>query len=218
MFPLLGNERYVDTSCAICDGPLTLSEGFVRRMGEARQPVICASCVGQRGSRSSARVAWGSAAAGHLRELRGAARGGAEAARGGWQVIDNCTYMHGIWYVHSRDNSGDWLAQLGKAGGKWVLQYRFRYYADDKSVGSEDKKNWVEARAEDDSDASRDKMLGALKVLLPLIEVRYGVRHEFVDLQCAPSDPKFMFELAMRPWCHMKRLTKKEMEKEGITP
>ena len=55
-------------------------------------------------------------------------------------------YVSAQWAVFGREK--DYLAHLwrDREGGddRWHVQYRFRYYADDKAHNSEDQKNWYE--------------------------------------------------------------------------
>jgi len=47
----------------------------------------------------------------------------------------------GIWLVNL-DNESDWLGAVEKTEEGHKLTYRFRYYVDDKTHDSEDRKNW----------------------------------------------------------------------------
>lgn len=57
-------------------------------------------------------------------------------------------YILGVWFISSEDK--DWLCTVVKRDGKWVGEYRFRYYADDKVFDSDDKKSFYTFEAEGD--------------------------------------------------------------------
>jgi hypothetical protein len=48
-----------------------------------------------------------------------------------------------VWFL-ALDNKRDWMAAVREIepDAKYELVYRFRYYVDDKTFDSEDKKNW----------------------------------------------------------------------------
>jgi hypothetical protein len=60
----------------------------------------------------------------------------------------------GFWFVTIPN--GDWMAGLQALdGGRFKLQYRFRYYKDDKAFDSDDKKNWYSGEGDDYGSAVR---------------------------------------------------------------
>jgi hypothetical protein len=60
----------------------------------------------------------------------------------------------GFWFVTIPN--GDWMAGLQALdGGRFKLQYRFRYYKDSKAFGSDDKKNWYSGEGDDYGSAVR---------------------------------------------------------------
>jgi len=124
------------------------------------------------------------------------------------------THIYGIWFVPSRDNDQDWMARLYVDEGKWVLDYRFRYYSEESTDphDGQDEKNWYTATGPDDSEESRNQVLGAMAKLLPAVEEHLGEKHDFVLLDCKPSDPKVFFELGSKPWAHVRIATKEEAE------
>jgi hypothetical protein len=134
----------------------------------------------------------------------------------GWRItMEDANWIYGIWFVGD-GVAADWLCQLFRRPGMWILEYRFRYYSAESQdpFDDKDRKSWHAFRSPDDSIASRDKMVSSTNKLLPLIEARIGSAAEFVLLDCAPDDPKLMFELGSRPWCHMKV----EEPRQGETP
>ena len=49
----------------------------------------------------------------------------------------------GIWFVEL-GGSQDWLGAVWRTDEGTILRYRFRYYVDDKTFDSDDKKSWYE--------------------------------------------------------------------------
>jgi hypothetical protein len=119
------------------------------------------------------------------------------------------TYYHGIWFVGD-GQTGDWMAKLFKREGKWVLDYRFRYYDKDNPGNGphsgKDRKSWYSCVGSDDSDEQLEKIVEAANKVAAFCALHYGgTEFDFVLLQCLDSDPKFLFELGSRPWVNIKR-------------
>ncbi len=118
-------------------------------------------------------------------------------------------YCHAIWYAEAKDGQSNFLATLWKKEGKWQLEYRFRYYVDNKAHDSKDRKDWYTAIMPDDSEKSLSKALASM-VSVELegpLALAYAP-FEFIEMKCEDSDPKFFFELASRPWAQVKRAEK----------
>lgn len=115
---------------------------------------------------------------------------------------EETTWIHSIYYVGGPRSN--YLAKLAKAGGKWCLFYRFRYYVDRKAHDSEDVKRFYTCSMPDDSDASLQKALDSVHRLLPMIARQIGGEPDIIHLDCAHTDPKVFFELGSRPWAHVK--------------
>lgn len=113
------------------------------------------------------------------------------------------TYIHGMWFVGD-GQSRDYFAKLFKADGKWTLEYRFRYYADDQHHDSKDVKNWYTAKMRDDSPESLVLALASINRVVAALVPAFGHISDYVDLQCNEDDPKVMFELGSRDWCDIK--------------
>jgi hypothetical protein len=125
-------------------------------------------------------------------------------------TFNGMSWVYGQWFVG--DGKSDWLGTLGidAKDDVWVLEYRFRYYEDEKAHDSKDRKNWYHTRGPDKSDATRDKFLAGVKMLLLLLEAKFGAKADFVDLQCGADNPKIFFEISSRPWSHMRVATPEE--------
>ena len=111
-------------------------------------------------------------------------------------------WIYGVWFVGWGD--GDWVGMVGRLpDGGWRMDYRFRYYKDDRVDGSKDRKSFWQATCPDDP----TQPLAAATVMDTcsiLTAKQYSaVVTDFVDLRCANDDPKVGAELAKKPWTHI---------------
>ena len=109
-------------------------------------------------------------------------------------------WVYGIWYVQGKDC--DWMGSLSKQDDKVVLEYRFRYYKDDRAFDSKDTKNWYTGSSPVED--LEKNLAGFLSGVLPIIEQYLDSKADFVDLQCSGDDPKVLFELGSRPWASLR--------------
>jgi hypothetical protein len=133
---------------------------------------------------------------------------GASRWKGGEEVNDPNTPQHyyGMWFVPAADNSRDFFAMIVKEDGKWKMKYRFRYYSANSSgpFDGKDEKHCYTATAKDDSDEQLQQMVAVMTAIVAPLEKSFGRPVDFVELNCANNDPKFLFEVASRPWMHFK--------------
>lgn len=55
----------------------------------------------------------------------------------------------GIWYIQLSRRS-DWMGSIRRdVSGAFILDYRFRYYKDDKAFDSEDEKHWYKVTSKE---------------------------------------------------------------------
>lgn len=118
------------------------------------------------------------------------------------------TWIYGIWFVPSDDNTKDFLGMLGIEDGRWTFNWRFRYYMDAKAHGSNDVKRFYSAAAASDIDEDRERVLVRVKATVAMCEGEFGCDHDFVLLDCKIDDPKIFFELGSRPWANIKMESK----------
>jgi len=107
-------------------------------------------------------------------------------------------------------NGYDMLATIyRKPGEPWQCHMRRRIYVDDKVFGSDDKKTgWHVDGGTAPPSITDDEMLKSMReAIKDLYKVTGGEKYDIVELQCMSDDPKMMFELGSREWCHMKILT-----------
>ena len=125
------------------------------------------------------------------------------------------THIYGIWFIPHKNRQMDWMAQLYVAEGKWHFEYRFRYYSEDSTNphDGKDRKSWSGFVAPDDSIETRDASLIAIQKIIPVLEEELEDKASFVLLDCKPDDPKILFELGSKPWCHVRLPTKEEADR-----
>lgn len=125
-------------------------------------------------------------------------------------------YVDSIYFVSDGDR--DFMATIKKADGEpWLMEYRFRYYVDDKAFDSEDVKNWYTVNTPDDSQYTLSRLREGMQLrMIPSLELEFCSKVDVVELQCYQSDPKFFFELTSRPWANVKHLTTAEAEAMDI--
>ena len=110
--------------------------------------------------------------------------------------LNSDCWVYGFWYVDGDDKN--WLACLSKRDGSWRLDYRFRYYRDDKAHDSDDKKSWYTGKMNGDQPV--EKILAAVGQAVAAIEKEYGNKADFLSLECQGDDPKVFFEIGATSW------------------
>lgn len=113
--------------------------------------------------------------------------------------LSNDMWVYGVWHVQG--DKCDWLASLWRKGDKAYLEYRFRYYRDDKTHNSEDEKIWHDAEGPADK---IEVAAAALRDVAKCVAKDWNSTVDFIDLQCQGGDPKVMFELGSQPWTNMR--------------
>lgn len=112
------------------------------------------------------------------------------------------------WWFFSGDRF-DWLCALYRdmPDGEWTVQYRFRYYVDDKVNDSDDQKSWWSAVF---PGATIDEAVVESKVQMFTEQVRalrihtHGPCCEMQSVALRSSSVQKCFEiLARQPWNHV---------------
>lgn len=116
----------------------------------------------------------------------------------------------GIWFVGC-DPMTDWTAGLTKTPEGFQLTYRFRYYVDNKSFDSKDKKSWSAyvVHSED-----KEKMLDTVRKLAVSLAAADGGE----IYECLMGDggtEEFMEKLKAMSWTSVKTLTEEEAIEQG---
>lgn len=139
------------------------------------------------------------------------------------RTIDDNTLC--IWFIsipdpkfmllgQKRFTFGDCLAQIDRNpdGKSFHLEYRFRYYEDDKAWDSKDRKNWY---AGDLHGESEEQVLEkANSVFQTMCDVAQGeiYRHQRKPGQSTES---YFEEFTKLPFVHGKKMTKEEAVAQG---
>jgi len=108
----------------------------------------------------------------------------------------------GMWCIHIDDKS-DWLAHLarGGPGGKVVLDYRHRYYVDDKiGAESKDRKNWYHGELTGPEDVAIRKMRRVFEEFRSHLP---RTRPAWELLKGGRTAAEFLEELATMPGMHV---------------
>jgi hypothetical protein len=123
----------------------------------------------------------------------------------------NGRYFAAIWFVGPGATPDGRTVDLHGAlwrdeGGPWTLQYRFRYYADDRIAGSDDEKAWYRAVLDEASKVETersvvDKITRAFGDMAKMI----GCRVADLDTVLTSSDDMQVVTgmLMKRPWTHV---------------
>jgi len=117
-------------------------------------------------------------------------------------------YYAAFWIVEAQDGSGNVNAAVWRdlPNGPWHMQYRFRYYVDNKAHDSKDRRSWFIGQArgeqtEEQAVANGDKLVCAL------IECGYARRQDVTCLRLSTDDPKKIAEaLTSQPSMHGRAL------------
>src|SRR5262245_6975 len=103
------------------------------------------------------------------------------------------------WYI-ALDNNTDWMLGLRHVDGKkYRFDYRFRYYRDAKTFGSDDEKSWYAGTADF---KDREEAIKSLRDMARHLGIMSGGEvHELVK---APEEKldAFMDRLTAQPWAH----------------
>jgi len=111
-------------------------------------------------------------------------------------VLKPETRVATIIFVSGADQ--DWLGYVSKQPGEcWRLEYRFRYYVDDKSFDSDDRKSWYAFTAKSPTDGP-EELTEALRALAGLCLARFRGDIWVLDINGNGDDA--MRALDTMPW------------------
>jgi hypothetical protein len=117
----------------------------------------------------------------------------------------------GVWVLQTTPTQ-DYMAMLREIvpEEKYELEYRFRYYTDEKIFDSDDKKSWWRGTV---SGTRNDVLLGVREVLKQMERFAVGPTHELLndgDLRA------FAEKLGDLPGLHLRQLSGEEAKKHGL--
>jgi len=113
-------------------------------------------------------------------------------------TLDKCTV--GIWFVQI-NQSTDWLLTVNKNDEEFTIEYRFRYYMDDKlGDDSDDVKNWYSGTVDRSKQTIEEVIEMTRKMMGFLVETSGG---EGTELLMEDEDlDKFIAEFKALPFTH----------------
>lgn len=127
-------------------------------------------------------------------------------------TIELTERLLGIWFVEC-DEKTDWLGSLERdeEKGGVIFTYRFRYYVDDKSFDSKDRKNWTSFHIGGESGEKAVDVVRKLCVHLSTVD-------DGKIYECLMGDggmDEFMEKFEQMPFAKVKKLTREEAIAEG---
>ena len=98
-------------------------------------------------------------------------------------------YVHGVWVNEGEE--GNWFAALFKPDdtGVWQLDYRMRYFADNKLWNSKDRFSWYEVIARDGSEEELAMMIETAKQIQTLLIKPIWPKTTYKEFKCRGDDP-----------------------------
>jgi len=115
----------------------------------------------------------------------------------------------GVWAV-SIDAESDWLGACWRDGDNYVMAYRFRYYVDDLTFDSKDRKNWYECKVSV-SENSEDHVVAAMRESARLLWEKSGGKRYEIMMDGGGID-RMLEDMANWPMVSMKVVPHDEVE------
>jgi predicted RNase H-like HicB family nuclease len=108
-------------------------------------------------------------------------------------------YILGIWFMSNK--GGNFILSVVKRNEKWIGEYRFRYFRDNKTFGSKDKKSFYSMELHEGS-TEQEIMTGIDEVIEGFGK---SYQPDVVDKILIQSTDmnKLMFEMAKKDWCQV---------------
>lgn len=121
-------------------------------------------------------------------------------------------WYQGMWRAEIK--GGDFLAFMWLEDSSWHFRYRLRYYADNKTWGSDDRKTAHGFTGKDEPGA-KEKMFAAVQELLNVM-VTIGELRQLEYFPCCGTEVEMMNILEkIQDGIHIKKLTEEEAAREG---
>lgn len=116
--------------------------------------------------------------------------------------IKEGNYYVGIWFIGGQEK--DWMLCLYREGDEWKIQYRWRYYKDQKAFGSKDEKSWYGFNVSVSSRTEKE-MMGKIDVIAKKLAEDMKSPLEIVMIQS--GDIEFVTKvLTAQPWAHTQQV------------
>lgn len=119
----------------------------------------------------------------------------------------------GVWYCEL-DGSQDYLCSVWRTEeGGLVCKYRFRYYVDDKSFDSDDKKNWYEMELKKSDFAAEQHLIANMRMVVDLLGKSSGGETYELMMDDGGIDA-FIERFKDMPFASTKEISKDEYDKD----
>lgn len=125
-------------------------------------------------------------------------------------MIDLSEKTVAIWYI-LLDSGTDWIAGITELveNEEYLIQYRFRYYEDNKVFESKDRKNWYEGTTR----GTKNYVLGCFKTVARDFKILSLYPESFFELINEGDFKDFMKKLQDAPFSHARMATSEEVKK-----
>ena len=117
----------------------------------------------------------------------------------------------GIWAVWLTDDS-DWLCSAWVEDDNYVIAYRFRYYVDDKTFDSDDRKSWYRYQIPVQSGGEQKVAVICRTVAESLWRASGGKRYEI--MMASGGIMELMAALEKWPMISMKKVGAEDLQHE----
>lgn len=118
----------------------------------------------------------------------------------------------GIWAIEfPQEDKQDWLCSAWETDDEYIALYRFRYYIDDLTFDSMDKKSWYRIRVSK-KNGSREKFILTIQGMVEMLWKLSGGRRYELLMDDYNSVPRIMEEMLKWPFMTSKEITKEEVE------
>lgn len=117
-------------------------------------------------------------------------------------------YIVGMWFAEKKDNCNFQMTIL-KRNGKWLGEYRFRYYVDHQVFDSTDKKSWYTVTPPDNT--TEEKVIEIGNEMLERLKDKMGFNFtEYVEVK--GDFKKLLYKAGQTTWFHFKKIHKDDKE------
>lgn len=124
-------------------------------------------------------------------------------------VISEDVYVYAIWFQSAPRR--DWMGYISREGdGPFKVEYRFRYYADDKVFDSDDEKHFARVELPDAKEESAEGFLQLMRVLGTVGREQQGFSEMEIVYVRGRGIENFKEKTKDVPWMHMKHMKQEE--------
>jgi len=128
--------------------------------------------------------------------------------------LEKDDYILGVWCLAGA--KANWLCIVVKRADEWVIQYRFRYFRDDKAFDSQDKKSFFVARA--DGEKSESEIIESVdNIVSTMMDKGFGKTLERSMIRSKDMDD-FMLAIRSMKSMNIMEMSKEEAIAKGFVP